>query len=140
MSKYTAGPWKTGREDMQSFDGATGEAFTNIYHSTKSDGRHHVTKEPLPLVIGRAEGDNNKANARLIAASPSMEIVLRMLSLGIARIERSETCALVEFCFDGLRYAVSDGDWTRLISAIGWNNCESAIAKAEGVTKCCHRE
>src|SRR5262245_44273307 len=28
----TPGPWQEGRHDMQSYDGETGEAFTNVYH------------------------------------------------------------------------------------------------------------
>ena len=66
----TMGPWKTGREDMESYDGATGISFTNIYHATLKDGTYMGM--PLPVVIGRAEGDNNKANAKLMAAAPDL--------------------------------------------------------------------
>lgn len=64
MDKRTPGEWKTGREDMQSYDGATGAPFTNIYHKTIT-GRLHLGN-PLPLVIGKAVGENNKANAAFI--------------------------------------------------------------------------
>lgn len=65
---------------MQSYDGLTGEPFTNIYHDILSDGKHHLTGERLPLVIGRAVGGNNKANARLIAAAPDLLAALEWLA------------------------------------------------------------
>lgn len=67
---HTPGPWKTGREDMQSYTGDGEIPFTNIYHATETDGFH--LGHSLPLTIGRAEGNNNKANARLIAAAPDL--------------------------------------------------------------------
>lgn len=76
MSQHTPGPWKTGRDDMQSYDGA-GEPFTYIYHATLKDGEH--LGQPLPLTIGRAEGENNKANARLIASAPDMLAALKWI-------------------------------------------------------------
>lgn len=70
-------------------------------------------------------------NARLIAAAPAMELALRMISLGIASIKGS-TPRFAEFCFDGLRYSMTDGDWNGVIGVIGWDRCEAAIAKAGG--------
>lgn len=58
------GPWKTGREDMQSYTGDGKTAFTNIYNL-----KHEV--------VGRAEGRRNKAYARLMAASPEMRDLLK---------------------------------------------------------------
>lgn len=77
MSAHTPGPWKAGRTDMQSYCGMTGEPFTNIYHATMKDGEHHVTGDALPLVIAKAVGEGNKANARLIAAAPDMLAALK---------------------------------------------------------------
>lgn len=82
--------------------------------------------------VGRgADEVEQEANARLIASAPAMELALRMVSAGIARIERSQTSPLVEFCFAGLRYVVSGGDWHGLIRTIGWKDCVEAAAKAE---------
>lgn len=68
--------WKTGRDDMQSYDGLTGEPFTNIYHATEPDGVHHVTGEPLPRVMGRAVGPENKRTAKMFAAAPLLRDLL----------------------------------------------------------------
>ncbi len=71
-----------------------------------------------------------EANARLIADAPAMHLALEMISVGVARIERSGRFR--EFCFGGLRYGMSDDSWTRLIAVIGWDRARAAIAKAEG--------
>lgn len=63
-------PWKTGREDMQSFEFGSGEAFTNVYHGEIKDGVHLGTE--LPLVIARVYGEKNKALARRISATPDL--------------------------------------------------------------------
>lgn len=74
--------WKTGRDDMQSYDGLTGEPFTNIYHATETDGVHKPTGEPLPKVIGRAVGPDNKRVARMFAASPDMLSACELAATG----------------------------------------------------------
>ena len=68
--------WKTGRDDMQSYDGLTGEPFTNIYHATETDGIHPRTGETLPKVMGRAVGPDNKRTAKLFAAAPVLRDLL----------------------------------------------------------------
>lgn len=70
MSAPVKPPYKTGRPDMQSYDGGTGEPFTNIYHATLTDGVH--LGQPLPLVIGRTEGANNKANAEFLVRAANV--------------------------------------------------------------------
>lgn len=63
----TAGPWKPGRSDMQSYDGETGEPFTNVY-ADDPNGKWHMGSR-LPLVIARVldESGRNKADADFIA-------------------------------------------------------------------------
>ena len=71
MSKHThtRGPWRTGREDMQSHDSDTGEPFASVYCDEGAEvhlGRY------LPGVVAHTFGDACKANARLIAAAPML--------------------------------------------------------------------
>lgn len=103
MSAWTPGPWKTGRNDMQSYDAATGEPFTNVYHATMTFNGERVAD--LPLVIARCFGArvDDKANARLIAAAPEMAELLRyhLAALGAPGLEpalaqlRDDTRALL---------------------------------------------
>lgn len=113
MSRHTPGPWKVER--------MTAGAFVAITANSKP--------RSIGTVMDRPDGSLD-ANARLLAAAPAMDIVLRMLSLGIARIERSATAPLVEFCFNGMRYSVG-GDWNGTVGVIGWDRCRAVIAKAE---------
>lgn len=71
--RATTGPWYPGRADMQSYDGMTGGAFTNIYVDSDKK-RHSVTGGALPRIVARTEqdldepeADNNKADADFIA-------------------------------------------------------------------------
>lgn len=71
---------------MQSYDGLTGEPFTNIYADDDRGGKHPKLGDRLPLAVARAvaeEGvslEEQKANARLIAAAPTMHTFLRHLA------------------------------------------------------------
>ena len=56
--------WRTGREDMQSYDGETGQLFATIYRDDP-DGAWHLG-ERLPIVVSRIYGANCKAVARAI--------------------------------------------------------------------------
>ena len=72
MSKHTAGEWRTGRTDMQSYEGGSGLPFVQIYADDER-GKWHLG-ERLPIVIARLVGeeidlDELWANARLVAAS-----------------------------------------------------------------------
>lgn len=69
------------------------------------------------------------ATIRMIMQAPAMRLALRMIALGIARIERTGT--LEEFCFNGLRYSMN-GDWNGLLHVIGWNKARAAVTKAGG--------
>jgi hypothetical protein len=64
---------------------------------------------------------------------PARELALTLLTLGLARIERSPHVPdLAEFCFDGLRYHINgDCDWVRLLSVIGWGRARAAIASRQ---------
>lgn len=119
MSKHTPEPWQTGREDMQSFNGMTGQPFSSIYRQAE-DGRMPMTPDGfgglsrVPLCIARVEGDNisrdeEKANARRIVAcvnacagmeDPAVEIAelrkaVKVLAEYVAGIEGSATFSQV---------------------------------------------
>lgn len=75
MGEHTPGPWKTGREDMQSYEGLTGQPFWSVYAQDPRAGVHLGT--PLPLLIARLPGAEieqaeGRANAKLIAAAPEL--------------------------------------------------------------------
>src|SRR5688500_13390090 len=61
--------WITGRDDMQSYSCDDGEPFTNIYSTTKT---RPTVEGPLPVVIGRAVGADNKKHAKMMAAAPAL--------------------------------------------------------------------
>lgn len=67
LAQATPGPWKAGRADMISYDGATGEPFKNVYAVDPRGGIHKPTGEPLPYEVARGLGDECLENARLIA-------------------------------------------------------------------------
>lgn len=74
-----------------------------------------------------------EANARLVSNAPAMSLALEMIRVGVARFETSTG----EFCFGGLRYMVSDGNWTGLFDLIGWIKAERSVIEAlvEGAAK-----
>lgn len=82
--------------------------------------------------LGVVRGDGvvqsiRDANARLIADAPAMKLALDAVAAGVARVEGGE------FCFNGLRYSVHDGDWSGSFTAFGlWDKLPAAIAKAKG--------
>ncbi len=107
---YVPGPWEAGVEyDSDVFAGDLQLADCDFPQGELTEG-----------VI--------RANARLMAAAPAMELVLALISHGLARIER--VGSLVEFCFDGLRY-INHGDWNATLGVIGWDKARDAIAKAK---------
>jgi hypothetical protein len=82
--------------------------------------------------IGNSDKDNGCDNASLIAAAPAYKLILDMIGAGVARLEKSQHCKLVELCFAGMRYCVTDGDYERILDCIGWDKAQAAISKAEG--------
>lgn len=70
MPVETQPTWRTGREDMQSYDAHTGEPFASIY-CDDGKGTFHLG-EHLPSVVAYVFGDDCKARARLIAAAPDL--------------------------------------------------------------------
>lgn len=71
--RATAGEWRTGREDMQSYDGETGKPFRSIYCENERAEMHLGHR--LPFVVARLFGEDEKdldvdmANAAFIVAS-----------------------------------------------------------------------
>lgn len=108
-----------------------GEWTVPLY--TRRDGKNRCWVMRGKTSICRTFGKPKtaEANARLIATSPPMDILLSLLALGEARFEHSKNTSLVEFCWKGLRYACSECDWAVLVKTIGYEKIEAAIAKAE---------
>ena len=109
--KHTPGPWRTGREDMQSYDGATGEPFASVYCDDERAEMH--LGEKLPYDIARTFGDECKANARLIAAAPELLESLKEF-VGLAN-------------FDADTVPKTTEEWDAMVA-----KAEAVIAKAEG--------
>jgi hypothetical protein len=85
----TPGPWRAGRADMVSYDGAGGGPFKNVYCDDPRGGVHHVTGDVLPYTVARGEGDKDECrhNAAFIAAARTALPVL------IAEVRRLQTTA-----------------------------------------------
>ncbi|KKM24771.1 hypothetical protein LCGC14_1601760 [marine sediment metagenome] len=58
----------------------------------------------------------------------AMETILLLLTLGLARIEKSKTEDFAEFCFQGLRYPCTDRNWQKLVELLGMSKILSVIA------------
>lgn len=111
-TQHTSGPWRTGREDVQSYDGTTGQPFSSIYADDDRAGMHLGHK--LPLRVATVHGDHinqheERANARLISAAPDLYEAAKMLTAWV----------------DSKSYAYAE-------CARGWDSLRAAIAKAEG--------
>lgn len=63
-----------------------------------------------------------------MSKTKSMSLILELIALGLARLEKSKTSDLVEICFRGIRYPCTDRDWTALVRTIGYKNIEACIA------------
>lgn len=120
---HTPGPWEVCDDPDGVYIYLGGRPTENIV----CDIIGRVYDEEARVSVIKSE---DLANARLIAAAPAQSLILDMLALSIARLERSGP--LVEFCFDGLRYVATDRDWREIIHVIGWDRARAAIDKAEG--------
>lgn len=74
----------------------------------------------IPETVGEAE-----AIAKLWAAAPAMYLCLEAITWKAARIENSN--GLIEFCFEGIRMTVRDGDWASVVDHFGWDRIRNAI-------------
>lgn len=113
--KHTPGPWQSA-EPWQ-YDG------TAVFTEGNNSKRTNVVLLMFPS--GRGQEEKKSANRDLILAAPAMDLVLRAISCGIARIERS--CKLVEFWYRSIRHQVDDCDWNRLLNSIGWSTLEKDL-------------
>lgn len=91
MSEPTPGPYQTGRTDMQSYN-MDGKPLVNIYREAEDSRTRIHLGEHLPLVIAKCNGDDIpvdelRANARLLAASWEMYVILAEADRDITEIE-----------------------------------------------------
>jgi hypothetical protein len=97
-----------------------------------ADKRHTPTafdeaiQQTEKAMAERAEKD--AAAARLAAAAPAMDLLLRMALAGGAH-----------FCADGIVmedtsqwYSVNGSDWNATVERIGWSRCRAAAGLPEG--------
>lgn len=122
--------WRTGREDMQSYDGATGEPFASVY-ADDPNGEIHMG-ERVPRVIAKTFGSDCKENARRCAAAPEMAEALRSEALFLRRFlekltHHSVTGANGQIVNGYAAAEVPDWEMRQRLDDI-----EAAIAKAEG--------
>lgn len=68
FAKATPGDVSKGRDDMDSFDGATGQQFANVYHATIKYPHPRIVGAMVPVVTARFEGDTPHEDARLYEA------------------------------------------------------------------------
>lgn len=69
-AEATPGPWRKGRDDMDSFDAQTGEQFANVYGPHEVDHPSAQITRKVPTVVARvlAEGsDDCHVDARFVA-------------------------------------------------------------------------
>ena len=86
-------------------------------------GRHVATPEIRAKIM-----ETERANARLIAAAPDMDLLLRCIGLGVARV----TPETHEIAFGGIRvaFAAYTGDWSRVVELLGRDRLRAALALA----------
>ncbi len=83
MSDLIGGPWRSGRQDMVSYTLLEGEdagPWKHIYGGERED-HPNMPGETVPIAVARAYGKTEEqalARARLIAAAPEMDELLKM--------------------------------------------------------------
>lgn len=116
MSKHTKGPWEwVNKGGWYSLEAANG---TRVADDGSACGEYNREIDP-------EDDGKSGANAILIAEAPAMDLALQLIACGAARIERSPSGRLNEFCFDGIRYCLN-GDWNALFDVIGWDKAIAA--------------
>jgi hypothetical protein len=110
ITKYTPGPW----------------AIETDFSELCVIGPDGVQVADCSILSPRRSGIMCHQNAELIQQSPAMLLALSLIEHGVARIERSGS--LSEFCFGGIRYCMN-GDWSGLLSIVGWDNARAALAR-----------
>lgn len=105
----TPGPWRPGRPDMLTL-GASGGYVKYIYADDQRGGFHHVTGDPLPLVVGMGAcdgsavgdeaGEEALANAAFIAGTDPETTLAMVEELRRLRETRNRD---TEVCLDVIR-------------------------------------
>ncbi len=69
----------------------------------------------------------NHPDANLIAQAPAFKLALDLIAAGKARLEPLSGGTL-EFCFNGLRYVVDNGDYSKVFDCIGWGRARQILS------------
>jgi hypothetical protein len=89
MKMYTKGPWKM-------------EEFQESYIKDKSAKRIHIFASMFDIASAHGDDwDTRKANARLIAAAPTMEIAIRSMLVNINLALKSGNDGYLRLAIEG---------------------------------------
>lgn len=130
---HTKGPLQVRMADSWPFDIETVDREGNVvfarqlpcYGTHQQSAEDAMSGKGIPEEWNAAEINSRAyADEVLRAQAPAMLMALELISLGLARIERSGQ--LQEFCFNGLRY-ILNGNWTDLINVIGWDKVQKEV-------------
>lgn len=99
------------------------------YHCAVKIGEAYV-QGPYQPPHGRGRCPLQIADACLIHEAPALLLAMKLVMAGAARVEGNE------FCFNGIRYSVTQNDWSDVFNVIGWDRLRAAlparVAKLEG--------
>lgn len=84
----------------------------------------YMMKQTKALCIEVASGIADDRD-RLRGSNKALMLLLNMVAIGVARFEKSDN--LIEFCFQGLRYACSSMNWLALVEVVGVENCLASL-------------
>lgn len=146
----TPGPWQAGREDIQFYDGGSGEPFWSVYRKDEDERCEMHLGSRVPLLIAKLPGEvideaEGRANARVIAGAPEMLDRLKML-LGIADDSGGEAwrCTDPDWNLEAtIEFTITVGELRSIAEIVGritgedqrCNHCAVKQAKAKAATK-----
>ena len=99
------------------------------YEPHGPEWKAYMMKQPKALILEVASGIASDRD-RLRDSNKALILLLNMVAIGVARFERSDN--LIEFCFEGLRYACSSMNWLAIVEVIGMEKCTASLHTVHG--------